>query len=78
MADSHRTGDQAGAKEGGRKDPFALPPDVLLGVWNTWMNSGAEQWTEHFARDPLLNSIEQMWNTNPLHEAIPLDWAGIA
>jgi polyhydroxyalkanoate synthase len=78
MADSHRTGDQAGAKEGGRSDPSALPPDVLLGVWKSWMDSGAEQLTEHFARDPLLKSIEQMWNTNPLHEVIPLDWAGIA
>jgi polyhydroxyalkanoate synthase len=42
------------------------------------MKSGAEQLTEHFAHDPLLKSIEQMWNANPLHDVIPLDWAGIA
>ena len=73
MADSHRTGDQAGANEGGRSDPSALAPDVLLGIWNTWMKSGAEQLTEHFAHDPLLKSIEQMYNANPLHDVIPLD-----
>jgi polyhydroxyalkanoate synthase len=42
------------------------------------MKSGAEQLTEHFAHDPLLKSIEQMYNANPLHDVIPLDWAGIA
>jgi polyhydroxyalkanoate synthase subunit PhaC len=25
-----------------------------------------------------VKSIEQMWNANPLHDVIPLDWAGIA
>jgi polyhydroxyalkanoate synthase subunit PhaC len=78
MAQNHKTGDQAGANEGGRSDPSALAPDVLLGIWNTWMKSGTEQLTEHFAHDPLLKSIEQMWNANPLHDVIPLDWAGIA
>jgi polyhydroxyalkanoate synthase len=42
------------------------------------MKSGAEQLTEQFAHDPLLKSIEQMYNANPLHDVIPLDWAGIA
>jgi len=78
MAQNHRSGHQAGANDGGRSDPAALAPDVLLGIWNTWMKSGAEQLTEHFAHDPLLNSIEQIYNANPLHDVIPLDWAGIA
>ena len=40
------------------------------------MKSGAEQLTKHLAHDPLLKSIEQMWNANPLHDVIPLDWGG--
>jgi hypothetical protein len=41
-------------------------------------SAGAKQLTEDLAHDPLLKSIEQMWNANPLHDVIPLDWAGIA
>ena len=107
MARNHRSGHQAGANDGGRGDPPAPGPNVLLGIWSTWMKSGsdmsqqwmslvrpwwqlpderagdllsagAEQLTEHLAHDPLLKSIEQMWNANPLHDVIPLDWAGIA
>jgi polyhydroxyalkanoate synthase len=107
MARNHRSRHQAGANNGGRRDLSALAPDVLLGIWSTWMKSGsdmAQQWlspvrpwwqlpdvragdllsagakqlTEDFAHDPLLKSIEQLWNANPLHDVIPLDWAGIA
>ena len=101
MARNHRSGHQASANDGGRGDPPPLGPDVLLGIWSTWMKSGsdmsqqwmslvrpwwqlpderagAEQLTEHLAHDPLLKSIGQMWNANPLHDVIPLDWAGIA
>jgi hypothetical protein len=73
MAQDQKTGQQAGANEGGGSDP-----DALLRIWNDWMKSGSEQLTEHFAHDPLLKSIEQMYNSNPLHDVIPLDWAGIA
>ena len=78
MAQNQKTGHQAGANEGGGSEPPTLDPDVLLGIWNNWMKSGTEQLTEHFAHDPLLKSIEQMYNANPLHDVIPLDWAGIS
>src|SRR5271165_4938360 len=98
MARNHRSGHQAGANDGGRGDPPALGPEVLLGIWSTWMKSGsdmsqqwmsavrpwwqlpddAEQLTERLAHDPLLKWIDQMWNANPLHDVIPLVWAGIA
>jgi len=42
------------------------------------LSVATKQLTEHLAQDPLLKSIEQVWNANPLHEVIPLDWAGIA
>ena len=41
-------------------------------------SAGAEQLTGHLAHDPLLKPIEQMWNANPLHDVVPLDWASIA
>jgi polyhydroxyalkanoate synthase len=31
-----------------------------------------------FARNPMLSSIDQIWNANPLHEVVPIDWAAIA
>jgi polyhydroxyalkanoate synthase len=42
------------------------------------LSTAVRQTTEHLAQDPLVISIEQVWNTNPLHDVIPLDWAGIA
>ena len=29
------------------------------------------------ASDPLLASIDRMWNANPLHDVIPVDWAEV-
>ena len=29
-------------------------------------------------RDPLLKSVDSMWNANPLREVIPVDWAEVA
>ncbi|QDA36919.1 class I poly(R)-hydroxyalkanoic acid synthase (plasmid) [Paracoccus liaowanqingii] len=29
------------------------------------------------SRDPILGAIAQMWNANPLHKVVPLDWAEI-
>ena len=40
--------------------------------------SEALQLNEDLQKDPLLGSIEQMWNVNPFREVIPVDWAGIA
>jgi polyhydroxyalkanoate synthase len=31
-----------------------------------------------FARNPMLSAIDQIWNANPLHEVVPIDWAAIA
>jgi polyhydroxyalkanoate synthase len=33
---------------------------------------------EAFAENPVLASIDKVWNANPLHDVIPIDWAGIA
>ena len=55
--------------------PWWQLPEVRAG---DLLSAGAKQLTEDFAHDPLLKSIEQLWNANPLHDVIPLDWAGIA
>src|ERR1700730_13957837 len=89
MTRNHRNRHHAGANDDGRSDLPALAIDALPGIWSTWMqfpalragdlpSAGAKQATEDLAHDPLLKSIEQMWNANPLHDVIPLDWAGIA
>ncbi|WP_158800906.1 alpha/beta hydrolase [Acidisoma sp. L85] len=31
-----------------------------------------------FARNPMLTSIDKIWNANPLHKVVPIDWAAIA
>ncbi len=31
-----------------------------------------------FADNPALASIDRLWNANPLHQLVPIDWAGIA
>jgi polyhydroxyalkanoate synthase len=42
------------------------------------LSAGSRQLNEVLARDPLLRSIDQMWNANPFREIVPVDWAEIA
>ena len=48
--------------------PWWQLPDLRAG---DLPSAGAKQLTEDLAHDPLLKSIEQMWNANPLHDVIP-------
>ncbi len=48
--------------------------DVLGGALAT----GAKQLNDVLAKDPLLRSVDQMWNANPLRDVVPVDWAEIA
>ena len=41
------------------------------------MAEGTLQWNQALARDPLLHSIDGMWNANPFREVVPVDWAEI-
>ena len=38
---------------------------------------GVKQFNDLLAKDPILRSIDQMWNANPLREVVPIDWAEI-
>ncbi len=40
--------------------------------------AGAKQLNEALAKDPLLWSVDQIWNANPLRDVAPVDWAEIA
>src|SRR3954466_11347415 len=48
----------------------ARTPDVLAG--------GVKQLEEALSKDPVLRSMDEMWNANPLREIVPIDWAEIA
>ena len=49
--------------------PHDLVDNMLAG--------GVKQFDDIIAKDPLLGSIDQMWNANPLHKVVPIDWAEI-
>jgi len=38
---------------------------------------GVGQIADALAKDPMLGTVDQMWNANPLHEVIPVDWAEV-
>jgi polyhydroxyalkanoate synthase len=40
--------------------------------------TAAKEAGEQFARDPMLRSLDQMWNANPLRNVVPVDWAEVA
>ena len=50
-------------------------PDALAGGM---VAGGVQQLNEVLARDPVLRSIDEMWNANPLRDVVPVDWAEIA
>jgi polyhydroxyalkanoate synthase len=37
-----------------------------------------DQLAKLLSTDPLLGAIDRVWNANPLHEVIPVDWAEVA
>ena len=58
---------------GGTEQPWWVAnADALSG---TMLASGVEQFQSFLAADPMLASIDRMWNANPLREVIPVDWA---
>ena len=60
---------------GTAKPWWQVTPDDLAG---NMLAAGSRQLNEILARDPLLRSIDQMWNANPMREVVPVDWAEIA
>jgi polyhydroxyalkanoate synthase subunit PhaC len=60
----------------GSAEPWwRMAPDNLAG---NMLAAGSKQLSDILGRDPLLRSIDQMWNANPMREIVPVDWAEIA
>jgi len=57
-------------KPGGQATADDLLGNVLAG--------GVKQFSQVLANDPLLRTMDQMWNANPFHEIVPVDWAKLA
>ena len=62
------------ATEGGTQW-WQVAPDAVAG---NLLGSSVKQLNEMLAKDPMLHSIDQMWNANPLRDVVPVDWAEIA
>jgi len=54
---------------------WKVTPDQMAG---SMLEAGSKQLNDILHRDPLLRSIDQMWNANPFREIVPVDWAEIA
>ena len=54
---------------------WKVTPDQMAG---NMLEAGSKQLNDILHRDPLLRSIDQMWNANPFREIVPVDWAEIA
>ena len=63
----------AAANAAGKKS-LLVPPTDASGA----MADGTRQIEDALSKDPTLGAIAQMWNANPLHKVVPLDWAEIA
>ncbi len=65
---------------------FSAPAHNWSETWQHLMPpaaSAAPDWNmselgKAFVQNPMLASVDKMWNANPLHEVVPIDWAGIA
>jgi polyhydroxyalkanoate synthase len=60
---------------GSDKPWWQVTPDDLAA---SMLGDGARTLNDMFARDPLLRSIDEMWNANPLREIVPIDWKEIS
>ena len=78
MGAASRAGsDMLGGVDGaGRGEPWwQVTQDKLLGGM---LAGGMQQLNEALRQDPLLRTLDQMWNANPFREIVPVDWAEVA
>src|SRR4051812_29440275 len=115
--DPSRTGSGDPSLSGASSPELAAGPDLMLGVWASWMGAmskasggmlagagagggddpgkpwwqitqddllggmlagGMRQLNEALRQDPVLRTLDQMWNANPFREIVPVDWAEVA
>ena len=51
---------------------WKVTPDQMAG---NMLAAGSKQLNDILGRDPMLRSIDHMWNANPFREIVPVDWA---
>jgi polyhydroxyalkanoate synthase len=65
------SGDAASGDAAGISMWPAAPDSVDGG----WLAERTRAFNDRLAADPVLKSIDGLWNANPLHQVIPVDWA---
>ena len=58
----------------GGQAPWLTTPEAVAG---DGMAAGLDRLTRMLAKDPMLGAIDRVWNANPLHDVIPVDWAEV-
>ena len=71
--------DRMGALAG--SDPAASPMSQWLMAPNAApgnaLFTNVDQLTKMLDNDPILSSVDRMWNANPFHDIIPVDWTEV-
>ncbi|WP_448208270.1 PHA/PHB synthase family protein [Azospirillum sp. sgz302134] len=60
---------------GANRPWWQISPDDLTG---TMLDAGTRHFNDILARDPVLRSIDGLWNSNPFRAIVPVDWAEVA
>jgi polyhydroxyalkanoate synthase len=58
--------------------PLGLPLGSTDQIGGSLLQGGVRQLSEMLAKDPILHTMEQALNANPLREVVPVDWTEIA
>ena len=54
---------------------WLMKPDAIAGGT---LSAGVDQLRKVLAADPMLTAVDRLWNANPLHDVIPVDWGEVA
>ncbi|HSK38580.1 MAG TPA: class I poly(R)-hydroxyalkanoic acid synthase [Arenibaculum sp.] len=73
--DQQQAQDWAQSWTAGAKPWWQMTTDDVVG---NMLEAGNKQLNATLAADPLLRSIDNMWNANPFREIVPVDWAEVA
>jgi polyhydroxyalkanoate synthase subunit PhaC len=73
--ETHVAGEKRRDEPEDNKPWWVMAPDDVVG---NLLATGTEQLQKGLGMDPLLASIDRVWNANPLREVIPVDWAEVA
>lgn len=69
-----------GKFDGGVQWPAGLAwaEGAQAATFDALLKASGQRFSEELARDPMLRSMDALWNANPFREIVPIDWAEIA